>query len=116
MITKSGACQHYQGTFHLLELPGYVITGASERFAAPLDLSHILTQVELIGSIECRHGFRASRRAEKVEDPEGRKAALKLNEIAISPDEIGRAVVYAPNQPANVTVNDLIISPTQQDW
>lgn len=39
-----------------------------------------------------------------------------LNKIAISPADIGKAVVYALNQPANVTVNDLIISPTQQDW
>lgn len=72
-----------------------------------------------------KHGIRASTIspgvidtgwADKVEDPEGRKAARKLNEIAISPEDIGRAVVYALNQPANVTVNDLIISPTQQNW
>ncbi|MHC8361633.1 SDR family oxidoreductase [Pseudomonas sp. LS2P72] len=54
--------------------------------------------------------------AEKVTDPAGRKAAQELNKIAISPDDIGRAVVYALNQPENVTVNDLIISPTRQDW
>lgn len=54
--------------------------------------------------------------ADKVTAPEGRKAAQELNKIAISPEDIGRAVVYALNQPANVTVNDLIISPTRQDW
>ncbi|RAI64805.1 SDR family NAD(P)-dependent oxidoreductase [Pseudomonas fluorescens] len=54
--------------------------------------------------------------ADKVTDPEGRKAAQELNKIAIDPSDIGRAVVYALNQPANVTVNDLIISPTRQDW
>ncbi|KRP67049.1 SDR family oxidoreductase [Pseudomonas orientalis] len=54
--------------------------------------------------------------ADKVTDPAGRKAAQALNKIAISPDDIGRAVVYALNQPENVTVNDLIISPTRQDW
>lgn len=54
--------------------------------------------------------------ADKVTDPAGRKAAQELNKIAISPDDIGRAVVYALNQPENVTVNDLIISPTRQDW
>ncbi|WP_229493646.1 SDR family oxidoreductase [Massilia arenae] len=54
--------------------------------------------------------------ADKVTDPEGRKAAQELNKIAISPEDIGRAVAYALNQPANVTVNDLIISPTRQDW
>ncbi|KAB8043904.1 SDR family oxidoreductase [Janthinobacterium aquaticum] len=54
--------------------------------------------------------------ADKVTDPAGRKAAQELNKIAIAPDDIGRAVVYALDQPANVTVNDLIISPTRQDW
>jgi NADP-dependent 3-hydroxy acid dehydrogenase YdfG len=54
--------------------------------------------------------------ADKVTDPEGRKAAQALNKIAISPEDIGRAVAYALNQPPNVTVNDLIISPTRQNW
>jgi NADP-dependent 3-hydroxy acid dehydrogenase YdfG len=43
-------------------------------------------------------------------------AAQALNRIAIAPDDIARAVIYALNQPENVTVNDLIISPTRQDW
>ena len=54
--------------------------------------------------------------ADKVTDPAGRKAAQALNEIAIAAEDISRAVIYALNQPANVTVNDLIISPTRQDW
>lgn len=54
--------------------------------------------------------------ADKVSDPEGRKIAQELTKIAISPQDVARAVVYALNQPQNVTVNDLIISPTQQNW
>lgn len=54
--------------------------------------------------------------ADKVSDPEGRKAAQELNRIAISPADVANAVVYALNQPPNVTVNDLIISPTRQNW
>lgn len=54
--------------------------------------------------------------ADKVSDPEGRKAAQELNKIAISPDDVARAVVYALNQPENVTINDLIVSPTTQNW
>ena len=54
--------------------------------------------------------------ADKVSDPQGRKVAQELNRIAIAPDDIARAVIYALNQPENVTVNDLIISPTRQDW
>lgn len=54
--------------------------------------------------------------ADKVSDPEGRKVAQELTKIAISPQDVASAVVYALNQPQNVTVNDLIISPTQQNW
>lgn len=54
--------------------------------------------------------------ADKVSDPQGRKAAQALNRIAIGPDDVARAVIYALNQPENVTVNDLIISPARQDW
>lgn len=54
--------------------------------------------------------------ADKVSDPEGRKIAQELTKIAISPQDVASAVVYALNQPKNVTVNDLIISPTRQNW
>ncbi|TCU45310.1 SDR family oxidoreductase [Curtobacterium sp. PhB146] len=54
--------------------------------------------------------------ADKVTDPEGRKAAQELNRIAITSEDVARAVVYALDQPENVTVNDLVISPTKQNW
>jgi len=54
--------------------------------------------------------------ADKVSNPQGRKAAQELTKIAISPQDVANAVVYALNQPENVTVNDLIVSPTKQNW
>lgn len=54
--------------------------------------------------------------ADKVSDPQGRKVAQELTKIAISPQDVANAVVYALNQPENVTVNDLIVSPTKQNW
>lgn len=54
--------------------------------------------------------------ADKVTDLAGRKAAQELNTIGISPEAIADAVVYALDQPAGVTVDDLIISPTRQNW
>ena len=71
------------------------------------------------------HGIRASTIspgvintgwADKVSDPAGRKVAQELNKIAISPDDVARAVIYALDQPADVTINDLIVSPTKQNW
>lgn len=54
--------------------------------------------------------------ADRVTDPVGRRAAKELNEIAITPQSVADAVVYALDQPTDVTVNDLIISPTRQNW
>ncbi|WP_175649879.1 SDR family oxidoreductase [Pseudomonas sp. Marseille-P9899] len=54
--------------------------------------------------------------ADKVTDPAGRLAAQALNRIAIAPQDVADAVVYALDQPPQVTINDLIISPTRQDW
>lgn len=68
------------------------------------------------------HGIRASAIspgvintgwADKVSDPAGRKVSQELNKVAISPDDVARAVIYALDQPANVTINDLIVSPTR---
>jgi NADP-dependent 3-hydroxy acid dehydrogenase YdfG len=52
----------------------------------------------------------------KVTDPQGRKAAEELAKLAIQPEAVASAVVYALDQPENVTVNDLIVSPTRQPW
>lgn len=71
------------------------------------------------------HGIRASTIspgvintgwADKVSDPAGRKVAQELNKVAIAPDDVARAVIYALDQPENVTINDLIVSPTKQNW
>jgi len=54
--------------------------------------------------------------ADKVAEGESRRVAKQLNAIAIAPDDIAKAVLFALDQPENVTVNDLIVSPTKQDW
>ncbi|GGS17994.1 SDR family oxidoreductase [Streptomyces griseoviridis] len=54
--------------------------------------------------------------AEKVANEGGKEIARDLNEDAISPDRVADAVLYALDQPADVTVNDLVIHPTRQQW
>ncbi|MFD7972760.1 SDR family oxidoreductase [Streptomyces clavifer] len=54
--------------------------------------------------------------ADKVTNDEGKKIAQDLNEGAIHPDRVADAVVFALNQPADVTVNDIVIHPTRQEW
>lgn len=54
--------------------------------------------------------------ADKVNNEEARKTAQKLNEGAIPPEKIAEAVVYALNQPAELSISDIVIHPTKQDW
>ncbi|WP_405632961.1 SDR family oxidoreductase [Streptomyces sp. NBC_00016] len=54
--------------------------------------------------------------ADKVTNDDARRTAQDLNEGAIHPDGVADAVVYALDQPADVTVNDLVIHPTRQQW
>ncbi|NAT15217.1 NAD(P)-dependent oxidoreductase [Pseudomonas syringae pv. actinidifoliorum] len=54
--------------------------------------------------------------ADKVNDEQARKTAKKLNEGAIAPEKIAEAVVYALNQPAELSISDIVIHPTKQDW
>ena len=45
----------------------------------------------------------------KVSDAKGREAAQTLNEIAISPEQAADAVAHALDQPAQLTINDIVI-------
>ncbi|MBN7807821.1 SDR family oxidoreductase [Agrobacterium rosae] len=54
--------------------------------------------------------------AEKVKDTRGRELAGKLNKEGISPESIAQAVLFALDQPPNVTVNDIVVHPTAQNW
>ncbi|SHF04147.1 SDR family oxidoreductase [Chryseobacterium sp. OV279] len=54
--------------------------------------------------------------AEKVTNKEGAEIAAELNKQAIEPEDIANAVLFAFDQPDNVNVNDIVISPTLQDW
>ncbi|SHG11316.1 SDR family oxidoreductase [Chryseobacterium vrystaatense] len=54
--------------------------------------------------------------ADKVTNKEGAEIAAELNKQAIEPDDIANAVLFAFDQPDNVNVNDIVISPTLQDW
>lgn len=54
--------------------------------------------------------------ADKVTNKEGAVIAAELNKQAIAPEDIANAVLFAFDQPKNVSVNDIVISPTSQDW
>lgn len=54
--------------------------------------------------------------ADKVTNKEGAKIAAELNKEAIEPDDVAEAVLFAFSQPDNVTINDIVVSPTSQNW
>ncbi len=61
-------------------------------------------------------GFVSTPLTDSIKDPAVRTAIKeKAAAIAISPDHIAEAVVYAMSQPANVDVGDIVIRPTAQD-
>lgn len=54
--------------------------------------------------------------ADKMADGAGKDLAVKLNKDGIGPDAVADAIAYVLNQPPGVTVNDVVIHPTVQDW
>mgnify|MGYP005844944167 FL=1 len=50
-----------------------------------------------------------------ITDPDAKKAADELYSVAIDPDAVARAIVYAIEQPADVDTNEIILRPTAQE-
>ncbi|KOC90310.1 SDR family oxidoreductase [Winslowiella iniecta] len=116
-----------QKSGHILNMAsvaGHQVDAAAGVYSATKFFVQAMTE-SMRKDLGVNHGIRANTVspgvintgwADKVSDPEGRKAAQELNKIAISSEDVANAVIYALNQPDNVTVNDLIISPTRQNW
>lgn len=47
-----------------------------------------------------------------ISDEGARQAMKEFRKVALTPDAIGRAIVYAIEQPADVDVNEIIVRPT----
>ncbi|OXG03968.1 NADP-dependent 3-hydroxy acid dehydrogenase YdfG [Flavobacterium araucananum] len=54
--------------------------------------------------------------ADKVTNKEGAAIAAELNKGAIESQDVAEAVLFAFSQPENVSINDIVISPTSQNW
>jgi NADP-dependent 3-hydroxy acid dehydrogenase YdfG len=58
-------------------------------------------------------GVVESELAETISDPASRAAMNEFRQIALKPDAIARAILYAIEQPADVDVNEIIVRPTR---
>ncbi len=73
---------------------------------------------ELAGRVRVTNispGAIATELAESITDEDVRKGIAPVLDIAVGPDAIARAVRYAIEQPADVSVNEMIIRPTAQE-
>lgn len=107
---SSVAGLHVGGSSGVYSATKFFIRGITESLRKEVGV-HNGIQVSMISPGVIDTGW-----ADKVNDEAGRKAAQTLNEIAITPEQIADAVAYALDQPANLTVNDIVIHPTKQDW
>jgi NADP-dependent 3-hydroxy acid dehydrogenase YdfG len=61
-------------------------------------------------------GFVRTDFAESMTNPEMKAQIVgTMNKIAIAPNAIARAIVFAIEQPAEVDVNEIIVRPTAQN-
>ncbi|WP_119460452.1 SDR family oxidoreductase [Rhodospirillaceae bacterium SYSU D60014] len=61
-------------------------------------------------------GVTESELADSISDPTGREAMKEFRKIAISPDAIARAILFAIEQPDDVDVSELIVRPTASPY
>ncbi|PUA28263.1 MAG: oxidoreductase [Cellvibrio sp. 79] len=82
-------------------------------------ISEGLRQEQLGGDIRVTiisPGVVESELADSISDPAARAAMNQFRQIALKPDAIARAIVYAIEQPADVDVSEIIIRPTQSPY
>lgn len=60
-------------------------------------------------------GAVATELTDHISDKAAAEMAHSLYQVAIAPDAIAEAIVYAISQPADVDINDMIIRPTAQE-
>jgi NADP-dependent 3-hydroxy acid dehydrogenase YdfG len=57
-------------------------------------------------------GLTESELTDSISDPEASAATKEMRRLAITPDAIARAILFAIEQPADVDVNEIIVRPT----
>lgn len=73
---------------------------------------------EVGGHIRCTiisPGAVATELTNSISDPEASQNIDQLYQIAIAPDAVARAIVYALEQPQEVDINEILLRPTAQE-
>lgn len=104
---SSVAGLHVGGSSGVYSATKFFIRGITESLRKEVGVEHGI-QVSMISPGVIDTGW--------ADNSEGKKTAQELNKIAITPEQVANAVVYALDQPNNLTINDIVIHPTKQDW
>lgn len=107
---SSVAGLHVGGSSGVYSATKFFIRGITESLRKEVGVEHGI-QVSMISPGVIDTGW-----ADKVNNGEGKKAAQELNKIAITPEQVADAVAYTLDQPDDLTINDIVIHPTKQDW
>lgn len=107
---SSVAGLHVGGSSGVYSATKFFIRGITESLRKEVGVDHGI-QVSMISPGVIDTGW-----ADKVTNSDGKKAAQQLNKIAITPEQVAGAVAYVLDQPNNLTINDIVIHPTKQNW
>ena len=113
--------QHSGHILNLSSVAGHkVFPGAAVYCATKYAVKALSEGVRMEGGDEIRStnispGPVAAELTSTITDPDAKKAADELYEVAIDSDAVARAVVYAIEQPADVDINEIILRPTAQE-
>ena len=113
--------QHSGHILNLSSVAGHkVFPGAAVYCATKYAVKALSEGVRMEGGDEIRStnispGAVATELTSTITDPDAKRAADELYEVAIDSDAVARAVVYAIEQPADVDINEIILRPTAQE-
>jgi NADP-dependent 3-hydroxy acid dehydrogenase YdfG len=61
-------------------------------------------------------GVTESELADSISDDQGRAEMQAFRKVAIAPDAIARAILFAIEQPADVDVSEIVVRPTASPY
>ncbi|PXX92455.1 oxidoreductase [Marinobacter vulgaris] len=95
--------------------PGAAVYCATKYAVKALSEGLRMEAGDEIRSTNISPGAIATELTSTITDPDAKKAADDLYEVAIDSDAVARAIVYAIEQPADVDINEIILRPTAQE-
>ncbi|NMT63019.1 SDR family oxidoreductase [Marinobacter orientalis] len=95
--------------------PGAAVYCATKYAVKALSEGLRMEAGDEIRSTNISPGAIATELTSTITDPDAKKSAEELYEVAIDADAVARAIVYAIEQPADVDINEIILRPTAQE-